>query len=135
MRSALRVLYFVILQILWIFRSLYEIIMPEKKKKNDDSGESEDGTQITPESEHERRHLIHLFTTNSNQQSGRPVCYMHVCEIISPQEEEMLRCACAKGATNTTYLKYNNQENFPPTSRISRATFTNAWMESFSLVI
>ncbi|KAJ3661454.1 hypothetical protein Zmor_005849 [Zophobas morio] len=140
MRSAVSVLYFIILQILWIFRSLYEAIIPEKNREKinpqDANQPQRDENTLYSSSEKERRHLIHLFTTKPNQDNGRPVCYMHVCEILTPHEEEMLRCVCAKGATDTTtYFNYDNNDHMPPTGRISRATFTNAWMESFSLVI
>lgn len=63
---------------------------------------------------------------------------MNVYKIITPIEEEMIRCACAKGAYhgNTQFFHFDNHQQYlPPAERISRATFTNAWMESFSLVM
>ncbi|XP_017780355.1 PREDICTED: uncharacterized protein LOC108565423 [Nicrophorus vespilloides] len=61
-----------------------------------------------------------LFNTNKNS-------LINLSDLITPVEEEMLRCLCAKGYTERQKIqKFQTKSE----SCISRDTFTNIWIDS-----
>ncbi|CAH0546473.1 unnamed protein product [Brassicogethes aeneus] len=127
MRSNIRSeLSLIILQVLWKCQMIYESYIL-RINRNDNTLESTHNT-LTLREPSTKRHIIHLST--EERINARPVCFMQVLEVISPFEEEMLRCACAKGVS----VEKNEQNAVLPSEVISRKSFTDIWLDSFNLV-